>query len=549
MSVINAVGQLMAAGGYDPDVLDWLMRVDANGGTVSLSTAIAVNTFVVETKAAGVWSQLDRINLFCGDFLAALVPLKVGGGFAVEQNFNFEAADYQESGVDRGGFKGNYSNKYFNTGFNPSVSLAADSSHMGMYITSLPLATREWRVPLGAYGAGGYNFDGNWSGGYRIRGIIGGKEWSFAENQGAGGMLGHLITVADGVSSIKGYFGGNLFGNVHWLEGSKALPNKTVSIFGSNDSPPLPNRFPTDCSLGAYHFGGVLSAPQALALSNALRKFMQAMDRWVHPAVGDWERRARHAGNATPWDASILKVLSNFMVSLDSANLTPKIGRVNLFAGNSIPQTRVPLLYGAPFYFHGNITSATVDNIIGHTAGEYSLTNGWEKTAPGNCIQVNASLIPQLVGGIAVWVKEVPLPGAALMGWADALHPAETEAWRIDTIAGNIGGSYGGDIVADAVSFATPVAGFFHLIRTAADDLRLFNNGMQVASNTNASVATATPSPPFIEAQNVGGVADADVDNTVRTAGYSIESAALTPAEALLYYDVWYGAQFVLGRL
>jgi hypothetical protein len=275
---------------------------------------------------------------------------------------------------------------------------------------------------------------------------------------------------------------------------------------------------------------------------------MQAMDRWVHPAVGDWERRAWIVGNAAPWDASILKVLSNFMVSLDSANLTPKIGRVNLFAGNSIPQTRVPLLYGAPFYFHGNLTSATYDNIIGHTAGEYSLTSGWEKTATGNCIQVNASLIPQLVGGIAVWVKEVPLPGAALAGWANAPHPTETEAWRIDTIAGNIGGSYGGDIVADAVSFAAPVPGFFHLIRTAANDLRLFNNGVEVADNTNTVVATATPGVLFTEAQNVGGVADADVENTVRTFGYSIESVALTPSEALSYYNLWLTAMTAFGR-
>ena len=115
----------------DTDALDFFTRVVSNGGTISANTQTAVDTFVKAAKVNGYWSKLNRINLFCGDQLvAATVPLKVGGGSALDTNNGFVAGDYTEAT----GLKGNGSSKYINTGLTPSASLTANDTHQAFYI-------------------------------------------------------------------------------------------------------------------------------------------------------------------------------------------------------------------------------------------------------------------------------------------------------------------------------------------------------------------------------------------------------------------------------
>jgi len=61
------------------DAQDWINRVYANGGTVSASTAAAVNTLCDSLDSASLRDRFYRLNLFCGSNLnAALVPLYRG---------------------------------------------------------------------------------------------------------------------------------------------------------------------------------------------------------------------------------------------------------------------------------------------------------------------------------------------------------------------------------------------------------------------------------------------------------------------------------------
>jgi len=58
------------------DAQDWIRRVYLNGGTVSASTAAAVNTFCDAIDAASIRDRFYRMGIFCGSNLnAALVPL------------------------------------------------------------------------------------------------------------------------------------------------------------------------------------------------------------------------------------------------------------------------------------------------------------------------------------------------------------------------------------------------------------------------------------------------------------------------------------------
>jgi hypothetical protein len=118
------------------DAQDWVNRVYANGGTVSPTTASAVNTFCNSIDAAGLRDRFYRLNLFCGTGLAAcLVPLYRGpslggtqyGSSTDTNNGPFVSGDYAEDN----GLLGNASSKYLNTGFNANTAgLTTDSVHM-----------------------------------------------------------------------------------------------------------------------------------------------------------------------------------------------------------------------------------------------------------------------------------------------------------------------------------------------------------------------------------------------------------------------------------
>jgi hypothetical protein len=72
------------------DAQDWINRVYANGGTVSASTAAAVNTLCDSLDAASLRDRFYRLNLFCGSNLnAALVPLYLTPDKTVTNLFQF----------------------------------------------------------------------------------------------------------------------------------------------------------------------------------------------------------------------------------------------------------------------------------------------------------------------------------------------------------------------------------------------------------------------------------------------------------------------------
>jgi hypothetical protein len=81
------------------DILDgWTVRAAANGGTISAATRAAVRSFLATSLALGVLPRLHRLNLFCGDNLAAcLTPQVQGRGGAVDINANFIEANYTEN--------------------------------------------------------------------------------------------------------------------------------------------------------------------------------------------------------------------------------------------------------------------------------------------------------------------------------------------------------------------------------------------------------------------------------------------------------------------
>lgn len=125
-----------------PEAADWANRVRTNGGTVSGTTLSAVDRFVKAIHAAGIRDRFYRLNLFCGNSLAAcLVPLfrntSFGGavlGSATDANNNFVSGDYNETvGLDTNGTVGVGTTKFLDTGLSPDAMPTLAGGHLSVF--------------------------------------------------------------------------------------------------------------------------------------------------------------------------------------------------------------------------------------------------------------------------------------------------------------------------------------------------------------------------------------------------------------------------------
>jgi hypothetical protein len=117
--------------------------VIANGGSVSATTAKAVDAFCKAIDTAGIRSRFYRLNLFAGTGLnACLVPLYRGPSKSGTQYGNttdtnvgpFVSGDYVETGTTGGLSSGTNTSKFLRTGIAPSdMSSVCTNVHVSVY--------------------------------------------------------------------------------------------------------------------------------------------------------------------------------------------------------------------------------------------------------------------------------------------------------------------------------------------------------------------------------------------------------------------------------
>lgn len=237
---------------------DWYARVLANGGTVSNRTLLAVDAFVDGCKSDRVWDKLTRVNLFCGNQLAAcLVPLKVGPGFATEASSGVVAANYTEAtGILGNGIR------YLDTGMLDSQTTLGDR-HAGVYARTtgttvrycIGVATTAFtiRIDIGT-GALAYR-----SGGTTSTSVL----TSFS---------GHIVGV-DEASGAALYKNGS---GTAVTRGSTAPAGVSMHVLGGNGSTAR-----TDARIAGYHFGTRLTSSEMAALYARMQAFQTALGRQV----------------------------------------------------------------------------------------------------------------------------------------------------------------------------------------------------------------------------------------------------------------------------
>jgi len=267
------------ASSVHPDAAAWRSAVVANGGGVSASTMRAVSTFCASIDAAGIRDKFYRLNLFCGNELAAcLVPLYRGPsrtgtqhGGAAETNENFVSGDYTETGVN-GGLKGNGTNKRLLTGMNANVIPSVFDSHMSYSARELELSSANFRDHLGVFGgssATAFFAQNN----RQFNRIFGMGNFNSA-NLGFNADEPHALGVRSANTTQVSYRSGSSIGTENSVA-TDSLPALALGVFARSD---VQTSF-TAGRFRMYSFGLSMTGAQALAFANAVIAFNAALTR------------------------------------------------------------------------------------------------------------------------------------------------------------------------------------------------------------------------------------------------------------------------------
>jgi len=110
---------------FDADAVAFFGRVTTAGGSLSATEKAAVNTLVVDMKAAGIWSGMKAIYPMVGASSAACAQNLKSSSFTGTFSSGWTFAST--------GVTGNGTSAYMDTNFNPNTSSNANSKHMSYY--------------------------------------------------------------------------------------------------------------------------------------------------------------------------------------------------------------------------------------------------------------------------------------------------------------------------------------------------------------------------------------------------------------------------------
>ena len=269
---------------------DWIDRVYGNGGSVSASTAAAVNTFCTDIDSAGIRDRFFRLNIFAGSNLnACLTPLYLGPtsrgiryGNTTDTNNAFVGVgtDYAETGAS-GGLTGNGTTKYLATGLNPyDAGLSETDFHTSGYFRETQNTNGAFIGCVNSSAQRGVVFHPAYlTFGMYVR--FGGLNNSGIENGTLSSRNGHLLGVRrPGGAGFKD--GANInatsvtTGSLAW---ASSADSPSLYVFARNDVSASPSIAHFAGRSQAYSIGKGMTDAQAAAYYTAMQAFQTALGR------------------------------------------------------------------------------------------------------------------------------------------------------------------------------------------------------------------------------------------------------------------------------
>jgi hypothetical protein len=263
------------------DAQNWIDRVYANGGTVSASTASAVNQFCSAIDSAGIRDRFYRMGIFAGTGLnASLVPLYRGPSLGGTQYGNttdtnvgpFVSGDFADAtGLSAG------SGKYLRTGVTQAnVGVAC---HLAFYDCAKP--TNAYANRIGSRGATDTHE-------HALTSIDVATTVDYASSAGAGTQRAR----ATGYTQAGGFWLGinpsatsailykNGVSAATATPSARTAQDREYYVFALNNNGSLDSAMTTGRA-GGYSIGLSMTAAQAAAYYTAMQAFQTALGRNV----------------------------------------------------------------------------------------------------------------------------------------------------------------------------------------------------------------------------------------------------------------------------
>jgi hypothetical protein len=272
------------------DAQDWIDRAYGNGGTVSATTAAAVNDFCTAIDAAALRDRFYRLNLFAGTGLnACLVPLYVGPtsrgikyGGATDTNWGpFVSGDYVETGAS-GGLTGNGTSKYLTTGLTPANLPDFSTGHLSVYSANAFGGSTIYALlsSLGAGYAENYAIEANRAAGGLYGAWGKGGTFSTLATQAQGAGNGHTLIARTSSTDLSAYR--NTSGTAIATSSTSVTPATSSSQWAvfAHGTGGSPLNYAA-ARLGGYSIGASMTGSQAAAFYTAMQAFQTAMGRNV----------------------------------------------------------------------------------------------------------------------------------------------------------------------------------------------------------------------------------------------------------------------------
>lgn len=272
-------GPVRGFGGMSVDVINvpsdtslWVSAVIANGGTVSNTRRALVDNTIVNLKAYGLFTKIDRLWLFAAENQPSALTSIINPGLGLATNIN-NTTFTANLGFTGDGGTGN--SMYIDTNYNlvtNAINYSLNSAHHSFWMLSVTEASGV-----------NTNLDGVYDGVNLTDlitdvspGIIGRVNSPSEDIPGAGtdGYRGHWLANRSSATQGQLYFNGSLVGVNNALSPG-GVPAHRMFILARNNfgNPALWTAGPVAC----FSIGGSLDATEARNFRGVLRGYLSAV--------------------------------------------------------------------------------------------------------------------------------------------------------------------------------------------------------------------------------------------------------------------------------
>lgn len=487
---MSSTGSLrLAVAAFDPDAQT---LINAMVPTPQLGRQLLINRTIVALKAGGVWPLLDALYL-----TAAANVQNARLNWVNPATFTLTASGSVAFQTDRG-FTGNGVNSYNDTQFTPTTApspkFVQNSAHISYWSNTPEVATA---VDMGN---GNALLRGRFTGNFFSVQINSAAQVNVSNLNGSGHILGNRNDAA----SVSNYRNGVLLATTAQVS---QAPTATAIALGGR---PFGTMTFSTRQVAAGSIGAGLTTAQAQAFYNALAGYMAAVQMGYDP-----DAKAIIAAMVPMPPVGRQDLINNTVVALKAAGIWDQLDLLYFVAAHS--QQAGYLNWKNPSTFPltatGSVGFTVNQGCQGDGATGY-LSTGWVPNTNGVAFtQDDASLW--------MWSNTADISNFADAGAGGS--PGSYLIIRPGT--GNWGGRMNDGTIAAIAT--TSGVGFWGQQRRSSTDRRLFKNGVQNGSLTQASTGRSATSI---------GVCGVPVANfSIRQQSMFAIGGSLTGKEAQLY--------------